>query len=68
MEAKKKFPKNPVWVNAQKSLTKSDEADDMQKRIWRELMHLHAIDKEKPIKEFVTGRDKPRRRKVRNIT
>jgi hypothetical protein len=48
-----KFPKNPVWVNSQKSFTKSDEACDMKKRIWHELMQLHAIDKEKPTKEFV---------------
>jgi hypothetical protein len=42
-----------VWVNAQKSFTKSDEAGDMKKRIWCELMQPHAIDKEKPMKEFV---------------
>jgi hypothetical protein len=53
MEAKEKFPENPVWVNAQKSFTKSDEVGDMKKRIWRELMQLHAIHKEKPTKEFV---------------
>jgi hypothetical protein len=42
-----------VWVNAQECFTASDEAGDMKKRIWRELMQLHAIYKEKPLKEFV---------------
>jgi hypothetical protein len=52
MKAKEELPKNPVWVNAQEYLTESDEAGDTKKRIRRELMQLHAIHKEKPMKEF----------------
>jgi hypothetical protein len=32
---------------------KASQRGDMKKIIWRELMQLHAIDKEKPTKEFV---------------
>jgi hypothetical protein len=42
-----------MGVDAQECFTKSDEAGNMKKRIWCELMQLHAIDKEKPTKEFM---------------
>jgi hypothetical protein len=54
MKVKEEFPKNPVWVNAQIGFTKSDKTSNVKNRIWRELMQLHAIDKEKTTKEFVS--------------
>jgi hypothetical protein len=47
------LPQSPVGINAQKSFTQGDEAGNVQKRIWRELMKLHAVHKEKPTKKFV---------------
>jgi hypothetical protein len=32
---------------------KSDEAGDVQNRVWRELVKLHVVNKEKPTKKFV---------------
>jgi hypothetical protein len=43
-------------VDPQERLTKSNKASNMQNRIWRELVKLHAINKEKPTKKFV-GRE-----------
>jgi hypothetical protein len=40
-------------INAQEALTQGYEARNVQDRIWRELMKLLAINKEKPTKEFV---------------
>jgi hypothetical protein len=43
-----------VWVNAQKRFIERDKTCDVKNRIWHELMQLHAIDKEKPTKEFMS--------------
>jgi hypothetical protein len=56
-EAKKEFPKDLVGINSKKRFAKSDETSNVQNRIRRELMQLHAIDKEKPTKKFV-GRER----------
>jgi hypothetical protein len=53
MQAKETLPKNPVGVNAQECFTKSDEARNVQQRIWCELMQLYVVHKEKPAKEFM---------------
>jgi hypothetical protein len=42
-----------MGINAQKRLTQSNEAGNMHKRIWCELMQLHAINKLKPTKKFM---------------
>jgi hypothetical protein len=56
-EAKKEFPKDPVWIDSKKRFTKSDKTSNVQNQILCELMKLHAIDKEKPTKKFV-GRER----------
>jgi hypothetical protein len=68
-QAKEVFPKYPMRVNAQECFTQSDEACNVKKGIWRELMQLHVIHKQKPTKKFVgRKREKLRRRKARNIS
>jgi hypothetical protein len=44
-------------VNAQEAFVEGYEAHNVQDRIWRELMQLHAVNKENPTKKFV-GRDR----------
>jgi hypothetical protein len=39
--------------DSQERLTKINETSDVQNRIWRELVKLHAVNKEKPTKKFV---------------
>jgi hypothetical protein len=46
-----------VGINAQKCLTQSDEAGNVQQRIWCELVQLHTIHKQEPTKKFV-GRER----------
>jgi hypothetical protein len=43
-------------VDPQERLAKSNKASNMQNRIWRELVKLHAVNKEKPMKKFM-GRE-----------
>jgi hypothetical protein len=38
VQVKEILPQIPVGINAQKSFTQGDEAGNVQKRIWRELM------------------------------
>jgi hypothetical protein len=52
-QAKEVFTKDPVRVNAQECFTQSDEARNVKKRIWHELMQLHTIHKQKPTKKFM---------------
>jgi hypothetical protein len=52
-EAKKEFLKDPVWINSKKRFAKSDKTSNVENRIRRELMKLHAIEKEKPTKKFM---------------
>ena len=40
-------------MDAQEALAKSDKARDVQNRVWRELMKLHAVNKQEPTKKFV---------------
>jgi hypothetical protein len=46
-----------VRVNSKKRLTKGNETGNVENEIWRELVKLHAIDKEEPTKKLV-GREK----------
>jgi hypothetical protein len=57
-EAEKKLPKNPVGVNSREGLTEGDKIGDMQDRIWRELVKLHAINEKEPMKKFVGRKTK----------
>jgi hypothetical protein len=52
-KAEKKLPENPMGFDPQERLAKSNKIGDMQDRIWRELVKLHAINKEKPMEKFV---------------
>jgi hypothetical protein len=40
-------------LDSQEGLTKSNKARNVQDRIWHELVKLHAINKEKPMKKFM---------------
>jgi hypothetical protein len=42
-----------VRADSKKKLAKSDETGNVENRIWRELVKLHAIDKEKPTKKLM---------------
>jgi hypothetical protein len=42
-----------VGIDSKEGLTKCDKTSDMQDRIWRELVKLHAINEKKPMKKFV---------------
>jgi hypothetical protein len=57
MEAEKKFPQSPMGLDPEKRFAKRNEASNVQNRIWRELVKLHAINKEKPMKKFM-GRER----------
>jgi hypothetical protein len=46
-----------MWVDSKKRLTKSNEIGDMENIIWRKLIKLNAVDKEKPTKKLV-GRER----------
>jgi hypothetical protein len=48
-----KFPESPVGFDPQERLAKINETSDVQNRIWRELVKLHAVNEEKPTKKFV---------------
>jgi hypothetical protein len=52
-KAEKVFPKNPMGFDPKERFAKGDEAGDVQNRIWHELVKLHAVNKEKPMKKFV---------------
>jgi hypothetical protein len=45
-----------MGLNPEKRLTKCNKADNVENRVWRELVKLHAINKEKATKKFV-GRE-----------
>jgi hypothetical protein len=40
----------------------------MKKGVRCELVELHTVNKKKPTEKLVAGRERPRRRKARNIT
>jgi hypothetical protein len=42
-----------MGFDPQERLAKSNKTSDMQYRIWRELVKLHAVNKEKPTEKFV---------------
>jgi hypothetical protein len=42
-----------VGIDPKEGFTESDKTGDVQDRIWRELVKLHAINKEKAMKKFV---------------
>jgi hypothetical protein len=46
-----------MGIDPEERFAKSDKACDVQNRVWRELVKLHAINKEKPMKKFV-GRER----------
>jgi hypothetical protein len=47
-----------VRVDSKKRLAKSNETCNVENGIWRELVKLHAIDKEKPTKKLVGSKRK----------
>jgi hypothetical protein len=53
VEAENIFPKNPMGFDPQEGFTKGDKAGNVQDRVWRELMKLHAVSEKKPTKEFM---------------
>jgi hypothetical protein len=46
-----------MGLDPKERFAKSDKAGDVQNRVWRELVKLHTINKEKPPKKFV-GRER----------
>jgi hypothetical protein len=46
-----------MGLDPEERFAKSDKAGDVQNRVWRELVKLHAVNKEKPTKKFV-GRER----------
>jgi hypothetical protein len=46
-----------MGFDPKKRFAKRNEAGNVQNRVWRELVKLHAIDKEKPMKKFM-GRER----------
>jgi hypothetical protein len=63
VEAKKEFPKDPVWVDSKKRLTESNKTSNVKNQIQRKLMQLYAIDKEKPTKKFMCRKRKATEKK-----
>jgi hypothetical protein len=53
VEAEEKFPKNPVGIDSKEGFAKGNETGDMQDRIRRELVKLHAIDEKEPMMKLV---------------
>jgi hypothetical protein len=52
-KVEEKFPEGLVGFDPQERLAKSHETSNVQNRIRRELVKLHAVNKEKPTKKFV---------------
>jgi hypothetical protein len=52
-EAEKEFPQSPMGIDPKERFTKGDEAGNVQDRVRRELMKLHAANKKKPTEEFM---------------
>jgi hypothetical protein len=52
-EVEKEFPQSPMGIDPKEIFTKGDEAGNVQDRVRRELMKLHAVNKKKPTKEFM---------------
>jgi hypothetical protein len=46
-----------MGLDPEKRFAKCNEAGNVENRVWRELVKLHAINKEKPMKKFV-GRER----------
>jgi hypothetical protein len=42
-----------VGIDPKEGFTESDKTSDVQDIIWRELVKMHAINKEEPTKKFV---------------
>jgi hypothetical protein len=57
-----------VGLDAQECLTQCDEAGDVQKGIWRELMQLHVVHKQEPMKKFVGRKRETVEEESKNIT
>jgi hypothetical protein len=53
VEVEYPLPQAPMRVDTKKIFTEHDEEHNVKDGIGHELMKLHAIDKEKPTKEFV---------------
>jgi hypothetical protein len=53
VEAEKESPESPMGINPKERFTKGDIASNVQDRVRRELMELHAINKKKPVEEFI---------------
>jgi hypothetical protein len=46
-----------MGLDPEEGFAESDKAGDVQNRIWRELVKMHAVNKEKPTEKFV-GRER----------
>jgi hypothetical protein len=53
----KSYQHRTASLDPEERFAKSDKACDVQNRVWRELVKLHAVNKEKPTKKFV-GRER----------
>jgi hypothetical protein len=51
------FSKNPMGFDPLEGFTKGDKVGNVQDRVRRELMKLHAVNEKKPTKEFM-GRER----------
>jgi hypothetical protein len=50
-------------LDPNEGFAESDKAGDVQNRIWRELVKLHAVNKEKPMEKFVGKKRKTTQKK-----
>jgi hypothetical protein len=57
-----------MGIDPKERFTKGDEAGNVQNRVRRELMKLHAVNEKKPAEDSWARRESPRKRKARNIT
>jgi hypothetical protein len=49
----KEFPQSPMGIDPKERFTKGDEAGNVQDRVRCELMKMHAVNKKKPMEEFM---------------
>jgi hypothetical protein len=62
-EAEKELPQNPMGLDPEEGFTESDKAGDVQNRVWRELVKLHAVNEERPTEKFVGRKRKTTQKK-----
>jgi hypothetical protein len=52
-----------MGFDPEEGFTEGDKVGDVQNRVWRELVKLHAVNKEKPMKKFVGRKRKTAQKK-----